>query len=57
MNTEITGDLGDRLAGLNDHLHSLGLELRAELPALLWHEQILSIESPCPRSLIHLSSA
>jgi hypothetical protein len=37
----------------DDHLHGLGLELRAELPPLLAHEQILSIESPCRRSLAH----
>src|ERR1022692_1672312 len=54
MNTKITGHHGDRLAGLDHHLHGLSLELRAEPPALLGHGQILSVESPCPRSLVHL---
>jgi hypothetical protein len=30
VDTEITGDLGDRLARLDHHLHRLSLELRAE---------------------------
>jgi hypothetical protein len=29
MNAKITGDLGDRLAGLDHHLHGLSLERRA----------------------------
>jgi hypothetical protein len=55
MDAEVTGDLGDRLAGLDHHLHGLSLELRAELAAMLWHEQILSAKRTCPRSLIHLT--
>ena len=38
--------------GPDRQLHGLSLELRAELPASLWHEQILSAERPCPRSLV-----
>ena len=29
------------------------LKLRTELTTLLWHEQILSVERNCPRSLVH----
>jgi len=57
MDARFAGDLGDRLAGLDHHLHGLRLELRAELAAMLWREQILSAEITCPRSLIHLSHA
>ena len=42
MNTEIASDLGDRLPGLQHHLHGLSLELRAEPTTTLWHEPILS---------------
>jgi len=38
---------------LDAALHGLSLELRTELPVSLWHKQILSVESPCPRSLVH----
>ena len=41
MDAEITGDLSDRPAGLQDHLHRLSLELRAEPSANFWHEPIL----------------
>src|SRR4051794_23222264 len=51
------GDLGDRLARLDHHLHRLSLELRAEPPALLGHGHIISIEGTCPRSLVHLRPA
>ena len=35
-----------------NQLHGLGLELRAEPPTLLGREQILSIETPCPKTLV-----
>jgi hypothetical protein len=41
IDTQITSHFRDRLAGLDHHLHSLSLELRAELATLLGHEQIL----------------
>src|SRR3954470_16170922 len=57
VDPQVAGDLGDGLAGLEHHLHGLGPELRAEPPPLLWHGQILSAESHCPRSLVHPSGA
>jgi hypothetical protein len=57
MDTEITGNLRDRFLGLDHHLHSLSLELRAEPTTLLGHEQILSLKTHCPRPLAHLSSS
>jgi hypothetical protein len=49
MDAKVTSHLSDRLAGLDHHLHGLSLELRAELTAMLWHEQILSAKSRrCP---------
>ena len=33
--------------------HRLSLGLRAELPASVWNEQILSVERSYPRSLVH----
>src|SRR4051794_1894478 len=56
IDTQIPSHFRDRLAGLEHHLDGLSLELRAELPASLWHEQILSVGRNCPRSLIHPSS-
>src|SRR4029453_2545736 len=44
VDPQVPGHLRDRLTGLNHHLHGLSLELRAELAAMLWHEQILSVE-------------
>src|SRR4051812_38871322 len=52
IDAQVAGDLGDGLAGLEHHLHGLSLELRAEPAPLLWHGQILSAESHCPRSLV-----
>jgi hypothetical protein len=54
MDTEVTGNLGDRLAGLQDHLDGFGLELGAEPTAMLGHVPILSSWRTCPRSLLHL---
>src|SRR4029450_4497042 len=51
--TQIASHFRDRPAGPAHHLHRLSLELRAELPAPLCHEQILSVERPRPRSLVH----
>jgi hypothetical protein len=48
---------GDRLAGLDHYVYGLSLELRAEPPALPGHAAILSVESHCPRSLVHLKPA
>src|SRR3954447_4561715 len=53
VDPQVTGDLGDGPAGLEHYLHGLSLELRTEPPPLLWHGQILSAESHCPRSLVH----
>src|SRR4051812_14096532 len=53
VDPQVTGDLGDRLAGLEHHLHGFGLELRTELPPLLGHGRILSSQRTCPRSLVH----
>jgi hypothetical protein len=46
MDAKITGDLGDRLAGLDHHLHGVSLELRTEPRAMVRREQILSAERP-----------
>jgi len=54
MDTQIPGDLRDRPTRLDHHLHRLSLELRAETSTLLGHEQILSVESHCRKTLIHL---
>ena len=53
MDTKISSHLRDRLTRLDDHLHRLSLELRAEPATLLGHEHILSVERHCPRSLVH----
>src|SRR3954451_13677047 len=53
VDPKVASDLGDGLAGLEHHLHGLSLELRAEPPPRLWHGQILSAQSHCPRSLVH----
>src|SRR3954447_742025 len=55
VDPQVAGDLGDGLAGLEHHLHGLSLELRAEPSPLLWHGQILSAASHCPRFLVHPS--
>src|SRR3954454_14714341 len=56
VDPKVASDLGDGLAGLEHHLHGLSLELRAEPPPRLWHGQILSAQSHCPRSLVHPSA-
>src|SRR3954449_2239674 len=56
VDPQVTSDLGDRLPGLEHHLDGFGLELRAEPAPLLWHGQILSAASHCPRSLVHPSA-
>src|SRR4051812_15896701 len=53
VDPQVASDLGDRLAGLEHHLHGFGLELRTELPPLLGHGRILSSQRTCPRSLVH----
>src|SRR6185312_11433772 len=54
MDSEVTGNLGDRTAGLQHHLHRLSLELRAEPATTFWHEpHPLEIKRTCPRSLVH----
>src|SRR3954449_12673577 len=55
VDPQVTSDLGDRLPGLEHHLDGFGLELRAEPAPLLWHGQIHSAASHCPRSLVHPS--
>src|SRR4051812_45110707 len=55
VDPQLAGDLGYRLPGLQDHLHGLSLELRAEPSSLLGHGAILSGRRPCPRSLVHPS--
>src|SRR3954452_25611894 len=57
VDPQVASDLGDRLAGLEHHLHGFGLELRTELPPLLGHGRILSSQRTCPRSLVHPSLA
>src|SRR5690606_29818504 len=42
VDLQVSGHLGDRLTGLQHHLHGLSFELRAELPSLLGHPLILS---------------
>ena len=41
VDPQVAGDFRDRLAGIDHHLHSLSLELRAEPAAMLGMEQIL----------------
>src|SRR4051812_12589314 len=53
VDPQVASDLGDRLAGLEHHLHGFSLELRTELPPLLGHGRILSSQRTCPRSLVH----
>src|SRR3954469_20754604 len=53
VDPQVAGDLGDGLTGLEHHLHGFSLELRTEPPPLLWHGQILSAQSHCPRSLVN----
>src|SRR3954453_2129413 len=53
VDPQVAGDLGDGLTGLQHHLHGFSLELRTEPSPLLWHGQILSAASHCPRSLVH----
>src|SRR3954451_11471940 len=55
MDPEITSDLRDWLAGLEDHLDGFGLELGTEPTSLLGHVPILSSGRTCPRSLVHLT--
>ena len=42
VDPQVTSDFGDRLAGLEHHLHGFSLDLRAERPPLLGHGRILS---------------
>jgi len=55
MDSQVTNDLGDRLARLDHDLHSLSVELRAELAAMVWRKQILSAERHYSESLVHLA--
>lgn len=54
----VPGHLRDGFAGRDHHLHSLSLELRADLAAMLWHETdpLSRAESHCPRPSIHLNA-
>jgi hypothetical protein len=55
MDPQIAGHDRDWLTSFDHHLHSLGLELRAEPTTLLGHGLILSTRRTCPGTLVHLS--